>query len=183
MAIFRQLRTRVHHYLLQRKLDELQPGDIVNLHEAKTIGVLCDATDPQEFGLVSKYMQQLREHGKQVHLLAYIKDPKLAEHVTVDHFTNKQVSFLFNPNGADVQSFIKHRFDVMLYLNVRRNLPLEYIAALSKARYKVGRYIEDKTYCFDLMVYLDEAKDLDNMIKEVHHLITEINKHKNATAV
>lgn len=165
-------------------MGKLQPDStVVNYNDAKKVGVLYNAADPADVALVSKYIQSLQQKGKVVQGLAYIPDPKKALDVTADHFTNKHVSWLFVPNSMDVQSFIKERFDLLVNLYTKPSLPLEYIAALSEAKYKVGRYIEDKTYCFDLMVYLDEQKNLGSMIKEVDHLLTEINKHKHVAAV
>lgn len=162
----------------------MQPDSaIVNYNEAKKIGVLYNAANPADVALVSKYIQRLQQKGKQVKGLAYIPDPKMALDVTAEHFTNKHVNWLYVPNGMDVESFTKEHFDLLVNLYTKPSLPLEYIAALSEAKYKVGRYLEDKTYCFDLMVYLDEQKDLDSLIKEIDHLLTEINKHKHVAAV
>ena len=184
MPFLGDLRKRLHLYLLNKRIGTVQSDStIVNYNEAQKVGVLYNASDPAEVALVSKYMHGLQQKGKHVKGLAYIPDHKQAAEVTADHFTDKNVNWLFVPSGMDVESFMKERFDLLVNLYTRPCLPLEYIAALSEARYKVGRYIEDKTYCFDLMVYLDEQKGLGNMIKEVDHLLTEINKHKYVEAV
>lgn len=184
MPFLGDLRKRMHLYLLKKRVGQLQADStIVNYNEAKKIGVLYNAADPADVALVAKYMQALKQKGKHVKGLAYIPDPKKAVDVTAEHFTNKNVSWFFVPKGMDVESFTKERFDLLVNLYTKQCLPLEYISAVSEARYKVGRYIEDKTYCFDLMVYMDEQKGLSSMIKEVDHLLTEINKHKHVAAV
>lgn len=184
MPFLGDIRKRIHLYLLKKRMGDLHADStVVNYNKAKKVGVLYNAADPADVALVTKYIQRLQQKGKTVQGLAYIPDPKKALDVTADHFTNKHVNWLFVPNSMDVQSFMKERFDLLVNLYTKPCLPLEYIAALSEARYKVGRYIEDKTYCFDLMVYLDEKKDLNNLIKEVDHLLTEINKNEHVAAV
>ena len=183
MALFPKLRKRLHHYFLKKKLADLtMDNSIVNYYNARSIGVLYDATQPEDRQLVKKYIVRLKEQGKQVDSLAYLNLKKLVEDFTEEHFTPKQVDWLYRPDNA-TQAFAEKPYDLLINLCTRRNLPMEYLAATSKARYRVGRYIEDKTYCYDLMVYLSEEKALSNLIREVDHLLTEINKHTNAKAV
>lgn len=155
---------------------------IVNYHNAKTISVLYDGTIPENRQMAKRFMKRLREQGKHVSGLAYINTKKPVEDFTDDHFTRKQVDWLFRPDKA-AQEVAEKKTDLLINLCATRSLPLEYLAATSKARYRVGRYIEDKTYCYDLMVYLDEKKSMADLIREVDHLLTEINKHTNAQAV
>lgn len=183
MALFAKLRTRLHHYFLKKKMDGIAADNsIVNYHNAKTIGILYDGTLPEDRQRVKKYINRLREQGKQVTSLAYINSKKPVEDVTEDHFTPKQVDWLFRPDNNS-QEIANKKLDLLINLSTTRNLPLEYLAATSQARYRVGRYIEDKTYCYDLMVYLDAQKSVADLIREVDHLLTEINKHTNARAV
>lgn len=179
--MFTQFRTQIHQYLLNKRLQKFsRVGAVVNYYQAKNIGLLADATRPESYKQVQQYAQKLKADGKKVRVLYYLTPSKERPSILEDHITGKQINLWYIPKGTIVEDFMKQPFDILLNLCEKSNLPLEYISALSAAHYKTGRYIEDKTACFDLMVYLNEQKQVNHLINETDQLLKAINKPQNA---
>ncbi|TSA49937.1 MAG: hypothetical protein D4R43_03060 [Sphingobacteriales bacterium] len=70
-----------------------------------------------------------------------------------------------------VDEFIDRKFDILINVSIKENLPLEYIAALSQASYRVGLYDPNKLYCNDLMIDLKGNKTLQKYIDQVKHYL------------
>lgn len=180
MSYFKRQYTRLQDYLLERKIGQSAvtryPGDF---RSAKRIGILFNATDPVQRKIVVKYAEELRK-SKQVQLLAFLNAKKVNPNFPFNHFTQKQLNVLRQPNGAIVKDFIFEPFDILINLFFDEEPALEYIAALSNAHLRVGPYTQ-RTYCYDLMIDTANRQDLNEFIKQVELLLNKVNKKPHET--
>ncbi len=171
----------VREYFLQkmiRKIDlRRQP---VTYESAQNIGVLFDATELNHRERVIQFSKDLTSKDKKVKLLGFFNNKQEVVNFPFKAFNKTNVDWLMRPKGEAVQSFINTDFDLLIGVYVGNNLPLEYIAALSKAHLRVGPYT-DNIYCYDLMIDTDR-QNLDNYIQQMEFYLKRMNTDKHETA-
>lgn len=152
----------------------------MNLRDAKTIGVIYNVGDIKEVELVKKYIAGLRDTGKKVRSIGYVPLKEMPGNVTtsIDHqcFTLKNVNLYFKPVISFIGSFVEEEYDLLLDLNISAQLPSVFVAALSKAKCKVGRYSEKYVSIYDVMIEADEQKDLKYFLQNVDTYMDMLNK-------
>jgi Family of unknown function (DUF6913) len=152
----------------------------VTYDSAQTIGVLFDATELGHREVVIQFSKELKAKNKKVKLLGFFNNKQEVSNFPFRAFNKNDIDWLLRPKGEVVEKFINTTFDLLIGIYEGNNLPLEYIAALSKAHLRVGPYT-DNTYCYDLMIDTDK-RDLKNYIKQVEFYLKKMNSNKHETA-
>lgn len=155
-----------------------------SFESAKTVGILFDATNSEDYELVKRYVVYLREHRKKVKVIGYFstKDiPALTySKLEYDFFSAKEVNWLGKPSSVVINNFIQEEWDLMIDLNVHDHFPLRYIASMSKAKFKVGKYKEEDESIYDMMIDSDGTKTLKYFLRQVDIYIAMMNKSEQA---
>jgi GTPase SAR1 family protein len=152
----------------------------MNMEEAKTIGIVFDATDKEDFDLVKKYVTYLKEMKKKVKAIGFFNQketpPMAYSKLEYDFFSLKDLSWNNIPNNIYVKNFIEDEYDILLDLNLNDLFPLRYISTLSKARFKAGKKNEKNNSIFDMMIELGKGKNLKFFLKNIDTYLFVINK-------
>lgn len=146
----------------------------VNLKSAASIGILFDATELPAREVVLEYAEQLRKLGKRVSLLGYFDDAADSENYAFKFFNRKQMDWALRPNTEDVRDFIAQEFDLLLNIDPVSKVHTEYIAALSKAKLRVGPSTSH-TYCYDLMIDIPAGAGPRRFIEQMEFLLGKTN--------
>ena len=166
-AVFRQ-RLRLQHKQRQ----------VVSFEEAKKIGMLYDATDDGDYETVKQYVKVVRGDHKEVTALGYVDKKELSRNqfaqLGLDFFTRKNLRWNMIPDSLEVKNFINEPFDILINLNEGNCFPLNYITAMSKARFRIGRYNKNHIYNFDMMIEAGNSTSLSQFIKEADKYIRVI---------
>lgn len=181
MGFLTNTRAKLHGYYIEKELQNHKATHYsMDLNAAKSVGLLLDATELVGREVVLKFAESLKKQGKEVKLIAYFGgDAKVADFV-FPHFTKKDLDFALRPKTADVKKFIQKPFDILINLTPHGSLPLEYIAAFSQAKFRVGPST-DKTYCYELMIDTAAKKDLQSFIQQVTFFINKMNTTHEST--
>ncbi len=91
------------------------------LSEAKTIGVLFEATDSNTFETVKKFILQLKEQNENVHAIGYV-DEKLTPNYSyiktdIDLFNKKELKNFYQPQSAYIKIFCEEEKDLLIDIN------------------------------------------------------------------
>lgn len=183
MSLFKDIRLKIANRMLNSELKakhlQKEPFRFM-FDKVKTVGIIFDATSPEDFELVKRYVVYLREFSKKVKVLGYFNTkntPALTySKLEYDFFTVKDVNWLYKPNAMVVKNFINEEFDLLIDLNVHDRFPIKYISALSKAKFKVGKYIENEIDIYDMMIDADNTKTIKYFLRQVDTYITMMNK-------
>lgn len=168
--MLKKLRRLIHLYFLKKELKfHHVDRKVVNMRNAKEIGLLFDASDTNVASLVTAFADTLRKERKRVVLLGYYNFPKPAINFDFPYFNRKNVNWYYEPTGLLVEEFIARRFDILISAHVEENLPLEYIASMSQSTFRVGQYHKDKTYAYDFMIDLKGEKNLRKLMEQVKY--------------
>lgn len=169
------LRKKIFNYVLKKEMRFHKPERrIVNLADAREVGILFDATDTDRAALVNQLADSLRTQFRKIHMLGFYNYPKPALNLTFPHFHKKQLNWYLEPQGHLVDEFMERKFDVLINAYAGENPPLEYISALSNARYRIGLYDQSKMYLSDVMIQVQERNNLRQFIEQVKHYIYQL---------
>ncbi|HSY75299.1 MAG TPA: hypothetical protein VK890_00495 [Bacteroidia bacterium] len=181
MGFIQDIKIKAGEYFLRKEsASGKRSHAIMNIRDAKTIGVIFNAGDIKEVELVKKYISYLREMGKKVRSMGYVALKELPGNITtsIDHqcFTLKNVNWYYKPAISFIGSFVTEEYDLLLDLNIATQLPLIYVATLSKAKCKVGRYSEKYMSLYDVMIETDDQKTLKYFLQNVDTYMEMLNK-------
>jgi len=181
VSFIEDIKTGIGGYFLKKDIaNTKRTKAIMNLSAARAVGIVYNIGDIKEVEMVRKYITHLREMGKKVRSIGYVPSKEMPGNVTtsIDQqcITLKNVNWYFKPAIGFIGSFVEEEFDVLLDLNISASLPLVFIAALSKAKCKVGRYSEKYLSIYDVMIEADEEKTLKYFLQNVDTYMEMLNK-------
>ena len=144
---------------------------VVNLYDAREIGILFDASDTDKTATVNIFAEALRKERKRTTMLGYYNFPKPAINFNFPYFNKRSINWHYEPQGSLVEEFISRKFDILVNAYIDENLPLEYVSAMSQATFRIGHYDQSKTYAYDFMVDLKGTKDLRMLTEQFRYYL------------
>jgi hypothetical protein len=179
----RQLK-KITHLFARRKLkrdllNRRVPRETVMWSEARRVGVLFCAHTDAELQTAHEFIGELKALGKDVEYLGYIaiKDyRKKHKEIKDPHYIfDRDFDFFHRPKRGLIEKFYKQEFDLLLSLNHTNPFSLNYIASLSRARLRTGRYHPGNVNAYDFMID-DPSGDLVHYIDTMRHYLKELKK-------
>jgi hypothetical protein len=180
LKLYSKLRSVLGRYRFKKELRKVSVRhETVGFDEAKKIGILYDATDEADYEVVKEYVKKVRaEHKKELLAMGFVDKKKLPRsqfaQYGFDFFCRKDLDFRMIPKDPIVHNFIQEPFDILINLNAERCFPLQYIAALSQARFRVGRYDRRTVHCYDMMINLKGEPGIKTMIQEIEVFLRKL---------
>lgn len=184
---------RIKEWLGRRALlKEARPDRVPvakNLGMAVKVGIIYAATDEAAHTQVRNYVKRIKEELGIIKVMALgywdEKEPPHYLHpkLNFDVFSLKDLNWYRIPHGNAVQNFIAEEYDVLIDLTVRDLLPLQYVLAKSKARFKVGRQSATNAQFLDMMIDTAGAESLAQLIANLNKYLLMINAPKEAHAL
>lgn len=177
MNWLQKLRQRAYSYFLKRGMqkrpDKQEP---LNFRKAKTVGIIFEAKDGDNVdAFISTYKESLLRLGKRVEVLAHFNDREQREFYPFPSFSNRDKNWAKVPNSKEVKYFIEKPFDVLLCLHSQPNSALEYIAAVSKANFRVGFYQSSTVGYYELMVH-NKDNSIRSLLNQIEPYLKIINQ-------
>lgn len=183
MSIFKNIKLSLANQALKQ---ELKTAAIVrkpsqfSFDNVKTVGIIFDATNAEDFDIVKRYVVYLREHQKKVKVMGFFSKKEIPaltySKLEYDFFTIKELNWMGTPNSVVIRNFIHEEYDLLIDLNIHDHFPLKYIAALSKATFKVGKFNENDIEIYDMMIDADNTKTVKYFLRQIDTYITMLNK-------
>jgi len=173
MILFKRVRILIGQYRLKKKLITLtREKAITNFDSAKSVGILFNTTVHSDFEQIKSLLSFLYESKTKVFPLVYIDANKTPDFYLLSKGLNiishKDLNYFFIPQHHTVEDFLALPFDILIDLSTSYSFPLHYIAKLSKAKYKIGRLIDDKM-CYDLMIDTQSNNTVKYLIEQITH--------------
>lgn len=136
----------------------------ISLSDAKSIGILFNASNFQNNEKIMAFTQHLKQQRKQVELMAYIPKREFGDKLLFEYFTNKDCNWLGRPSNNHIERFTKTPFDLLINFQTQAKLPLEYIAVKSPSNYKVSCSNDMDIANYDLILISKENSDISSVI-------------------
>lgn len=158
-------------YQIKKLCAAKRSKQFIKLSDAKTIGVIFDATDKDTFETVKRFIGQLKEYTKNVHAIGYV-DEKLTPNYSyiktdIDLFNKKELLHFYKPKSPYIKTFIEDEKDLLIDINFNQHIPLQYIAAASNAKCKVGLHAAENEPLYDLLIASTPQQGLDFYLQQV----------------
>lgn len=172
------LRTQIGEYFLKRELKNNKRTPLVcNINKAKKVGVIFNASLVLNFEIIKDFVKDLSKKGIHVNAIGYIDNKSLIDSYLhrkgFGFFTGKDLSLFYKPKGEKIEEFVNSDFDLLINLSLEKYLPIDYVTALSKAKFKVGKFI-DQSSPLDFMI--DTHKEMDTLKKVKKEVETKTHK-------
>jgi len=179
----KQIRDKIARMMFLREFRaHKRQQKMISFNEAKTIGVVYDSTDEKNFEIIKRYVKELREiYKKDVLALGYYHGKELPNmrfsKLGLDFFTRKNLNWHSKPNAPVVRNFTLKDFDILIDLHTGNSLPFRYVIAMTKAKFKIGRYERSSAPFYDFMISIEENTSLTKFIEQVNHYLNML-KHE-----
>ena len=158
-----------------RRAKENFPRKTVNYSEAKRVGLLFKVSDEDRHDEVNYFVHKLEKEGKQVEALTYFtRDHDNPYDFKYGFFTDKDISVLGEIKSETVKHFIEKEFDFLFCISREKILAFDLILAKSRAKCRVGKYVEGTEHLYELMIQSKPeegiAKFADDILDFIKHL-------------
>src|SRR4030095_2079229 len=94
MELLNRLRRLIHFYFLRKELKFHQvPRKVINLYDAREIGILFDASDTDRIAIVNTFAEALKKDRKKTTLLGFYNFPKQVINLNFPYFNQKNINW------------------------------------------------------------------------------------------
>ncbi len=183
MSLLKNIKLSFANRALMQELKLAAPNrkpNKFNFNQVKSVGIVFDATNVDDYEIVKRYVVFLREHTKKVKVIGFFSTKEIPaltySKLEYDFFSLKELNWMGIPGSFVVKNFIDEEFDLLIDLNIHDHFSLKYISALSKAAFKVGKYNENDIEIFDMMIDADNTKTVKYFLRQIDTYITMLNK-------
>ena len=157
----------------------VRKAQFFNYETAKSVGVLYCIDNKTNFDRIKQYVSDLSGKNLKVHALGFVKKPDDIGKTyfgqgNFNFFSEKHINKIGKIKEICISDFINADIDIIINFTTSNNLYLEYLFALSKAKFKVSGIIDCKYS--DLNINYDRSKDLDYFISQIEHYLSTIKK-------
>ena len=180
MQFLEDFKQKVGKWVFQRELQtNSRIKEVCNLDDAKSIGILYDATSENQIKIIQPFVSYFFDLKKDVKALGYVNAKELSychtPKLPYDFFYQKDLNWYYKPQNYIIDNFITKEYDILINLCDSTTIPIKYLVASSIAHFKIGIYEEDYEI-YDLMISLKEDRSMQKLIHEIKHYINLINK-------
>ena len=177
-----KFKLRIASFVLNKKIKKnVITKQIVNLNNAKTIGIVFNNQNQKSNDIIKEFVSFLSQKNIQVYIVEFINKKVETDNYVkkgFNYFSLKNLNWYYCPKSIIADEFINKDLDILIDLSLNNNcFPVQYIDALSKAKFKVGKFYETQNY-FDFMININENNDLNFFIEQIKHYLTMINSDK-----
>lgn len=168
-----KLRLKLAHKALKRKAGKMtRQVKVHNFETAKTVGVLWSSDEKNAFQVIRHHLQGYP--NLKLKSLYFIPEKK-ADTSDGASFCTEQLSWLgFAKEGAALD-FQQTNFDLLIDLSIKKQFPLQCVATLSKAAFKVG-YCNEENNPYDLKIDVHQKPSPDYLAEQIINYLNLIIK-------
>lgn len=181
MKLFDRLKEWMGIRRLLRDLPQDRKPIARNLALARKVAIVYVVEDEATHNHVKNYVKRVKEELGISNIMALgYSDQKVMPHylharLNFDAICQKDLNWYRIPQGNAVQNFMAEEFEVLIDLTLEDRLPVQYILAKSRARFKVGRWSESNKKILDMMIDMAGSRSLPQLIQQVHHYMLMVN--------
>lgn len=185
MSLFNGITDRFGRYMLGKDLRNEHKVVVQNLGGATKIGIVYRVKDERSFKRIKNYVKKLKEEQgiSKILALGYYdggdQPAYLDSRLHYDYFNNKELNWYGRPHGNKIENFTGEDYDILIDLSLEDSLPIQFIMAKSKARFKVGRLSPLNEKINDMLIDMAGVQSLSQYILQVDHYLTIINSKNN----
>ena len=144
--------------------------------EAKKIGIVFCVEDKVKHASIDHFVHKLQKEGKTVKALCYLPKGKENYEFRFDFFARADLSFWGNFTSPLIEEFLQEDYDYLFSIDHKSHFLVDNIIARSKAKCRIGLYQEEHNQWLEMMVRVQEFKNIDKAIDQMYHYTMELQK-------
>lgn len=137
----------------------------------RKVGVLWRPSEKEAFQYLRDYF--LRKQAILRNLCIYAEMPAIDTETNA--ITPANLNWLGFPKSAAAENFIKTEFDLLMNISLEQNRVLDYLTALSVAKFKIG-WSPQETNFFDLNIRIEQNQNSLFLAKQQIYYLEQLNK-------
>lgn len=179
MKIIEDIKNNIGRWQLGREL-RTQKGKRkrIPFDQMNHIGIVYDANNNENEGILTTYANELRAQGKKVFMLGFVNEKELPATkklvLNSEFFWKAKLTGLNLPDKGKIGQFLQLEFDLLLNVYLEPVLPLMAITAYSHAKYKVGPYLDGGLPYYDFMVDIKPRNEIPFLIEQMDFYLRNI---------
>ena len=152
-----------------------------NLARARKVAIVYLVEDEAAHNHIRNYVKRIKEELgiSNVKALGYSEEKAMPHYLhaklNFDAICQKDLNWYRIPQGNTVQNFMAEEYEIIIDLTLEDRLPIQYIMAKSRSRFKVGRWSESNTKILDMMIDVAGSRSLPQLIQQVHPYLLMVN--------
>lgn len=178
-----RLTEKIRDFLWQRGLSKDTTGRVRNratgtLQTAESVFVIYDASEEHQNKEAEAFFSLLKSLDVKVKSLGFARY-KIVPHYCIPQLSKqfickKDLDLSGIPRKSFMTDFFDEEFDLLISLDMEQSKALQYVAAMSMARFKVGWYDTSNMPYFDLLLRTREG-DMKGYMNQIIHYLSTIN--------
>jgi len=173
MALIEQFKNYIGRLQLEKELkSKRKKQKLISFTNVNQIGIVYHANNTEQEKIITSYAADLRAEGLKVYMLGYVDSKQLPANkkflLYSEYFWKEKLNGFNLPLKGKIGQFLQTEFDVLLNLYYEPLLPLQAIAAYSKAKYNLGANIKDGLPFNDVVI------DTGSQQNDIKYLIEQI---------
>jgi len=181
MGVVANIKSSWGQIVLYSKTKKLKRNKcLINLNNAKTIGIIYELTDEASFMKMKLLKKELTTPNRQIVVVGYVNRDEIPSYCIAAnsgyYFNKKDLNWFGYPKNDYIAKLMNKEFDIFIDLSLEEVYAIKSISALSKSKFKVGRYSENNKKLFDLMITLKKGKSsIDELSEQIIHYLLILN--------
>lgn len=171
MGYFGDIQLKWAKFLLNKSKKTERNIQTVNLKDAKTLGLVYDASNQEATDLVKRYVKFLREYKIKTTAIGFVNEKELPldmnPSLEFDYITKKELNLQLQPKSTVVDNFLEEEFDILIDTSAEDHVVLQYLVHHSKAKFKVGAQRLSYSPLFDLTIVLKTEEGIRQLMKNI----------------
>jgi hypothetical protein len=163
---------KIAYYTLNKKIKAAKRQvQLPHPDKIRKVGVVWQPEEKAAF----QYLHDYFAHQKVIFRNICVYENHAAVTGDTSIITSKDLNWLGLPKPGPVDDFIETKFDVLFNIALEQNLVLDYITALSQAKFKTG-WSPEKCNFFDLNINIGNKQDALYLAEQQIFYLRQLNK-------
>jgi len=141
--------------------------------DVSSVFILYESEWTERNPQIRAIVQQLQEKDKQIVAWGWLKKDKIESPILPESrvIGPRDYNLWHKPKAEVLQFLQSHPFDVLIDLTATPVLPMQYIALLCQAKFKIGAV---SSPLYDMVVKCDEGANAEYIFQQVNHYLSII---------
>ncbi len=163
---------KIAYYRLSKKIKAAKRQvELPHPDQIRKVGVVWQPGEKAAF----QYLHDYFARGKVIFRNICVYEDHAGAPEDTSILTPKDLNWMGLPKPGPVDDFIKTEFDVLFNISLEQNLVLDYITALSRAKFKTGWSPEKRNF-FDLNINIGNKQDALFLAEQQIFYLRQLNK-------
>lgn len=170
-----KLRRFIQALVLKVKLKQHnREKKVSSFSSAKTVGIVCLVDKETNWDTIKSLIRSFHDQKTKVEVMGVfygnLKPLWFIETLNVTLCSDKELGLMQIPKGSHIDEFLSRDFDLLINLSLADDFAPFYLAALSKAKFKIALDTEENRKHFDLLLKLEQINMNEYKNQLVHYL-------------